>query len=199
MAALAAVPSQAAPKRLLEQQADDCWEMRKARKQESAAASSSSSSVPPRLQGLGNEDWSAAEAAMQKQRRVAETKRQVSLAAPAGEVTPYVDGKAGLMRPKLPETRRVPSSAPLLPAEPTILLGTSKPAPAEVVPLHGTRVVLGQRANIVLVPSLLFDTAVPAALQARLDGSRLRDLSGRQIHYRGLRGQHFILYLSKDF
>ena len=59
---------------------------------------------------------------------------------------------------------------------------------------------MGQRADIVLVENVLLNYESAEALQARLDGARLMDLTGRAVSFQGaMQHQHLVLLVASSF
>ena len=190
-------------KRLLEDAAAACWELRSASKSrdsggslafvgQSASGAASSTSVPCGPDASAQKAIAVQEEVLAKRRKAAER-------AVPGKPIEYVDSQGGAMRFKAskPETKQ--SKPPKFPAEPRILLATSKPA-AQVLPPNGTRVSLGHCSDIVVVESILLNFDAAEALQARLDGAHLVDLAGRSLCFQGAMKQlHLVLLVAETF
>lgn len=193
-------------KRLFEDAAMACWELRSSRKGgpeqkrvayvgQSASGAASSTSVP--CGGPLNLDET--QKAIVLQEGILAKRRKAAESAEAGKPVAYVDSKGGAMRYKPSKAESAARKPRSLPSEPKILLATSKPA-GQVLPPNGTKVFMGQRADIVLVENVLLNYESAEALQARLDGARLMDLTGRAVSFQGaMQHQHLVLLAASSF
>ncbi|CAE7650905.1 unnamed protein product [Symbiodinium sp. CCMP2592] len=153
-------------------------------------------------------DWSTADKAIEQQQAVAQKRRQTQAMSARTGPTPFVDSKGGLMRAKpvtLPAAKTcppLPRKFKLLSESDQVLLAVQarrdKPWPVDTSFERVPR--LGVRADMVLVGSVLGDYDSAAALQARLDGARLADKTGRVLRFRpGMELCHSVIYMSQSF
>ena len=144
-------------------------------------------------------DWTEANSAMAVQKEVLDKKMEARTWTLPNHPVPYVDSKGGLMRPKgvHREARQEPPELPL-PAHLKVLK-TPEVDRGTALAAGGTLVRLGHKAHLVFVKSLLLDLVSPECFQARLDGSEVKDTSGRSLHYRGVHDIHIVLYVTTPF
>ena len=131
----------------------------------------------------------------ERQLEVAKKKAKVFETAVVAQPVPFVDTNGGTMQPKPRGQQLKASVAPALPPAPKVLVGKS----SLELPPAWERVGKRGQADIILVDSLREKWASPAALQARLDGSRLTD-GDKVVAFRGAaHHQHFVFWVSGDF
>ena len=150
-------------------------------------------------------DWSVSDQAIQQQQKVTAARREAQLASAAGKPTAFVDSKGGLMRAR-PLRPPMAQAAPPLP--PSFKLHSMSDEVLAAVRARRVwppdssfqRVRLGTAADMILVGSVLQDYNSPQALQARLDGARLVDKTGRLLHFRcSMQMCHSVIFVSQAF
>ena len=115
--------------------------------------------------------------AVQLQHKVIKKKAETFFHAIPGQPIPYVDAKAGLMRPEKPQPPG-PGPPPQLPARPRVW---ALPEVGEACQIDRSQYAVrvsadcSKRCDIVVVPDIRLNFDAPIALAARLLGARLVD------------------------
>ncbi|CAE7737112.1 unnamed protein product, partial [Symbiodinium sp. CCMP2592] len=209
-------------KRLMSEAADETWEVQQEKKQKQSASANAQSNQkqtaanasghgrPPEPSG----DATGSSGTTRTQVRIWQSEVGTTLDEQMGIDWSTADKAieqqqaGGLMRAKpvtLPAAKTcppLPRKFKLLSESDQVLLAVQarrdKPWPVDTSFERVPR--LGVRADMVLVGSVLGDYDSAAALQARLDGARLADKTGRVLRFRpGMELCHSVIYMSQSF